>query len=303
MIDYMDEDVAYLLGMLVARGELLFHEGVYRVVVHFPKGHLMAQGINTTFDADKEIRLGIDTVRERLIELLGTDVKTVESGESSWDLVAAATRNTMAWRNISMLLEGRTDFPHFSVPEVLMLDETPVEYKREFVRGYADVAGNIRPSNVDEAGRHRLRLDTLNYASNWRVPVDVCLLLQEHLGVAVRNITWGHPNLGRAWKEHQLNVYPEEFLGVGFCFQHKQAVVEELAGVNQKRFATNVKGCPGVRRRGPTKAKSPEEENAERLDPVLVGKHFDGYWQICKALGCPRRPAPGEQLEMVIEEE
>jgi len=302
VIDYMDGDVAYLLGMLVARGELVLHEGVYRVVVHFPKGELMAQGVKIRFDADKEIRLGIDGVRERLMELLGTDVRTVEGGDNSWNLVAATTRNTMAWRNISALLQGSTDFPHFAVPDVLMLDETPVEYKREFIRGYADVAGNIRPSNVDEAGRHRVRLDTLNYASNWKVPVHLCLLLQEHLGVAVRNITWGHPNLGREWKEHQLNVYPEEFLSVGFSFQHKQAVLEELAGMNQKRFSTSVKGCPGVRRPGPKKPADAKESNSERLDEGLINRHFNGYWQICKALGCPRKPARGEQLEMVIEE-
>jgi hypothetical protein len=303
MIDYMDEDVAYLLGMLVARGELAHGDGVYRMVIHFPKGYLIAQGEKVQFDTDKEIQIGIAKVRERLVELLGGDIRTVETGESSWDLIIKITRNTIAWRNIAALLDQKSSFPHFQVPEVLLQAETPIEYKREFIRGYADVAGNIRPANRDQAGRHRVRLDTLNYPTNWKVPVQLCLLLQEHLKVPVPHLTWGHPNLGRKWKEHQLNVYAEEFVAAGFCFEYKQAAVEELANINNKRAGTGVSGCPGARRSGPKKPRDPDEANSERLDPALVGKHCDAYWQICRALGCPRRPAPGQQLEMSPESE
>ncbi len=300
-IDYLDADVAYLLGMLVARGELLATENVYRVVVRFPKGALLAQGETLQFQTDKEIRLGIERIRERLQELLGADIHTVDSGESL-DLVTRMTRNTMAWRNLSMLLANRTSFPYFAIPEVFFDESTPIDFKREFLRGYADVAGNIRPANRDQAGRHRVRLDILNYPTNWQVPVQLCLLLQEHLKVPVPLITWGHPNLGREWREHQLNVYAEDFMAIGFYFDYKQAILEELAELNRSRFPAGVKGCPGARRKGPRKASDPGENNAERLPAELVGKHFDAYWHICRALGCPRRPAPGEQIEMALEE-
>lgn len=299
--DYIDTDVAYLLGLLVARGELSSSENVRKLVVHFPKGALLASGETLHFDTDREIRLGIENTRERLIELLGSDVRTVESGDS-WDLVAKSTRNTIAWRDIAMLLDYKTSFPHFHVPPVLLDLATPVDLKREFLRGYADVAGNIRPANRDQAGRHRVRLDILNYQTNWIVPVQLCLMLQDHLGIAVPVITWGHPNLGREWREHQLNVYAEDFLGVGFFFEYKQRALAELASVNEHRFVNRVKGCPGRRRAGRRKPHSDEENNTGRLDPVLVGKHFNGYWHICKALGCPREPVPGEQLELAMEE-
>jgi hypothetical protein len=300
-IDYMDADVAYLLGLLVARGELIASENVYKIIVHFPKGALLASGEKLQLDTDREIRLGIEKTRERLIELLGTDIRTVETGES-WDLVARSTRNTMAWRNISMLLGYKTIFSYFSIPDIFLIPDTPMEFKLEFIRGYADVAGNIRPANRDQAGRHRVRLDTLNYLSNWIVPVQLCLILQDYLGVSVPVITWGHPNMGREWREHQLNIYAEDFLKVGFCFEYKQRALEELANLNQLRFRNRVKGCPGKRRVARRKPPSDEEGDASRLDPVLVDKHFNGYWQICKALGCPREPAPGEQLELPLEE-
>jgi hypothetical protein len=300
-IDYLDADVAYLLGLLVARGELLTKDNTYYAIVHFPKGSLLAQGINTHFDSDREIRLGIEKIRERLMELLGADIRTADAGDT-WDLVARFTRNTMAWRNINMLLGNKTSFSSFDIPQVFLDKETPIEFKREFIKGFADVAGNIRPANRDQAGRHRLRLDILNYPTNWHLAMKLCLLLQNHLNVPVPVLTWGHPDLGRQWREHQLNVYAEEFLAIGFYFDFKQAVLEELAKFNCKHFPNKVKGCPGARGLGRKKKKDPEEKNAEKLPAELLGKHFNSYWQICRALGCTRRPAPREQLELLIED-
>lgn len=297
----MDDDVAYLLGMLVARGELSSSENVHRLVVHFPKGTLLAEGENLHFDTEKEIRLGIEKIRERLLELLDGDIRTVDASDSL-DLVVRFTRRTMAWRNLESLLDHRTSFQHFDIPQLFFNPETPLTCKREFVKGYADVAGNIRRANADQAGRHRLRLDTLNYSTNWKVPVRLCLLLQEQLAVPVPNIVWGHPNLGRHWREHQLNIYPEDFLAVGFYFDYKQAVLEELANSNLARFSNRVRGCPGARRVARHKEVEAEENNVMRLPSELVGHHFDGYWQICKALGCPRLPSPSEQLELLLEE-
>ncbi len=300
IIDYLDGDVAYLLGLLVARGELQSSENVYRMIVHFPKGNLLAKGVKIQFDTDKEIRLGMEKIRERLIELLGADITTVDTTDSI-DLIAKMTRKTISWRNINMLLDGKSSFKYFDIPEVLFANDTPTEYKREFVRGYADVGGNIRPANVDWAGRHRVRLDILNYPTNWKIAVSLCLLIQNHLGVPVPVITWGHPNMNREWREHQLNIYAEEFTSIGFYFDFKQAALLELADVNNTRFNNKIKGCPGARKVGTRKKKDKEEKNSERLPPELVGKHCNGYWQICRALGCSRRPHPGEQIELIPE--
>jgi hypothetical protein len=277
VLQYLDVDVAYLLCCIVARGE------------------------STQFDTDKEIRLGLEKIRERLMELLGADIRTVDAGES-WDLVARMTRNTMAWRNINMLLGNKTGFQYFEIPDAFFEEDTPLDFKREFVRGYADVAGNIRPANRDQAGRHRVRLDILNYPTSWRTPVRLCILLQEQLGISVPLITWGHPNLGRQWREHQLNVYPEDFLNAGFYFDYKQVALQELAELNLSNFPNRVRGCPGARRLGIRKAPDQDEQDATRLPTEWVSKHFNAYWQICRALGCPRRPSPRAQLDLITEE-
>jgi len=302
-IDYLDSDVAYLLGMLVARGEISSSENVYRINIHFPKGNLIAEGQTRRFDVDKEVSLGIEKIRERLVELLDADIRTVDESETK-DLVIRTTRRSMAWRNISMILNDQSSFPYFEIPQVFFDPNTPYEFKREFLRGYADVAGNIRLANRDQTGRHRVRLDILNYPTNWKVPVQLCILLQNHLNVGVPSIIWGHPNLGREWREHQLNVYAEDFLSLGFYFDYKQAALNELASINQARGGHGTSPCPGQRLigRGRRKPSHPEEHNSTRLDPNLVGRHYTSYWQICRELGCPRRPPAGAQLEMGLEE-
>lgn len=167
------------------------------------------------------------------------------------------------------------------------------------MRGYADVAGNIREANRYVDGRHRVRLDVLNYSTNWHVPVQLCTLLQEHLNVPVQLITWGHPNLGRKFREHQINIFAKPFLDIGFSFEHKQKILQEFAEWDDKNVkTTNYAPCPGMRNIRKRKPNDPDENNAEKLDPVLVGNHYDAYWQICKALGCMRMPDKGVQLEL-----
>ncbi|MEK9139001.1 MAG: hypothetical protein AAB393_17920 [Bacteroidota bacterium] len=300
---YLDEDTSYLLGMLVARGELVLAPGNFRLVIHFPKGALLAQGESLTFDTAKETRLGIEKIRERIAELVPGDVGTVDKTDSI-DLVVRSPRRTMTWRNLSAIFNGAASFPHFAIPAAFLDAGTPLEYKREFLRGFADVAANVRPANRDQAGAHRVRLDILNHPSNWGVPVQLCLILQEQLGVPVPIITWGHPNLHREWREHQLNVYAHEFLRVGFYFDYKQQALEELASLNVRRNLLGTSGCPGERRvRGEKKPARLGELNNSRLDPALVGHHADSYWQICLKLGCPRRPPPVLHLEFGLEDE
>lgn len=290
---YLDPDVAYLLGLLVARGELQDTGDIQRIIVHFPRAALQAVGTSPPADAAREIRLGLEEVRERLLNLTGGDIRTVE-GQESIDLVVRLTRPTTTWRNLQALLDHQTHFSRFPVPAPLRDPITPVEVVREFLRGFADVAGDVRPANRDWSGRHRVRLNVLNYPGTWTTPVHLCWLLQERLAVPVPNIIWGHPNLRRAWREHQLNVYADDFLTVGFSFPFKQRALEELAAFNRQRFPDRqTSPCPGERPLRGSKPLDPEEQNADRLPSALVGRHADAYWQICRALGCPRRPLPG----------
>ncbi len=110
--------------------------------------------------------------------------------------------------------------------------------------------------------------------------------------------------MNRDFREHQLNIFANPFLSIGFSFEHKQKILEEFVEwdrVNTKD--ARYEFCPGVRSIRKIKPADTRENNVDHLDPDLVGKHFDSYWQICKALGCSRAPSPNEELSMIFEDE
>lgn len=303
-MDYIDPDVAYFLGLVIARGTIIpasESHGVNQIIIEFPYVNLTAEGITTSFDQQSAIRLALLDTRERLLELLDADISLVNRS-GGVDFVIRFLRNNMIWRNILLLTGGKTNHYNFTIPEAILSPGLPTDIKREFVRGYADVGGNIRHANRYVDGKHRVRLDILN--ANWDLPVQLCLLIQEHLDVPVQLITWGHPNMGRGFREHQLNIFAEPFLKIGFSFQYKQRILEEFVEDDRRNFPhATYHSCPGRRRHIREKPADPEE-SSDRLDSRLRGKHFDAYWQICKALNCPREPTirqPSYEEEIVEE--
>ncbi|MCS7208638.1 MAG: hypothetical protein NZ874_03620 [Fimbriimonadales bacterium] len=221
---YLDADVAYLLGLITARGQIVEQPGDYRIVIQFPGSTITVQGFQTTFDQPTEIKLGLLEISNRLRHLLEADIDIPTSGEDGDHmLIISFRRRNMTWRNLRSMLGEASYFGSFRVPAIISSPSTPVEYVREFLRGFADVAGNVRLSNRYVDGRNRVRLDILNYIGNWQLPVELCRLLQERLDVPVQLITWGHPNLGRDFREHQLNVFVVPFTKIGFSFRHKQS--------------------------------------------------------------------------------
>jgi hypothetical protein len=289
-MDYFDADVAYLTGLILARGQLIEQGDDRRIIVEFPASALTVEGVDTSFDQSVETKLGLVDIAFRLRNLLEADVDILSSGQEGYYLLVRFMRPNMIWRNLRLILGEATHFGAFRIPQILFESQIPSEWRREFVRGFADVAGNVRKANRYVDGRNRVRLDVLNYKDNWELPVQICQLLQTYLQIPIQLITWGHPNLGRDFREHQINIFVVPFLKIGFSFRHKQQVLEELAHLDGQNFSgSSYSFCPGERVVRRTKP-SDEREKDERLPDSLRGKHFDAYWQICRALGCPKRP-------------
>jgi hypothetical protein len=296
MIDYLDADVAYILGLIVARGEITETGGVKRIVIEFPFKNLKVEGIEKKIVQKDKILLSLDPTIQRIQELTELDVKKVP-GDQSVNLVMESIKETIFLRNIKKLLKGKTTHYEFSIPdEIVKCDDETI--KKEFIRGYADVAGSARAANRNKWGRHRIYLDVLN--RNWRLPVQLCHLLQDHLKVPVDTITYGHPNIrdpkleeykaGRidAWaREHQIKIFAEEFEKIGFYMEHKREILQELSDYNKKQNFPKAKFCNPRKQIRERKERHPGEES-KLLPNELRGKHFDSYKQICIALGCFR---------------
>lgn len=296
LLDYIDPDVAYFIGLVTARGEISDSGSVKRISIEFPFRNLKVEGIEKKITQKDQILLSLDRVMNRVNELADVNMRKDETERSVY-LIVETLKNTMFLRNTKMLMKGKSSYYEFEVPDQIF--ETEESIKKEFIRGFADVAGSARWANRNRWGKCRVYLDVLNSPSNWRLPIQICYLLQDHLGVPVDVIQWGHPNTrdpslkeyksGRkdAWaREHQIKIFADDFEKIGFYMSHKQEILEELAEYNRKKEFDKAKFCKPPKRKK-NKPNHPSE-NSEKLPPQIRGKHYDSYWQICADMGCMR---------------
>lgn len=295
-LDYIDEDVAYFIGQVTARGEISDKGGVKRISIEFPFRNLKVEGIKKKITQRDKILLSLDRVINRINELADVNVRKNESERSVY-LILETLKNTMFLRNIKMLMKGKSSYYEFEVPDQIF--ESDDSIKNEFIRGFADVAGSARWANRNRWGKCRVYLDVLNSPLNWRLPIQICHILQDHLETPVDVIQWGHPNTrdpnlkeykeGRkdAWaREHQIKIFADDFEKIGFYMSHKQEILEELAEYNRKEGFGKAKFCNPPKRRK-SKPKHPSE-NSEKLPLEIRRKHYDSCWEICADLDCIR---------------
>jgi len=304
--NYLDPDVAYLLGMITGRGTFSEAGDDRRLVIDFPYASLMARGIDTRYDQRTHLQIAVGEIRERLQELIEANVETrIESDRCSF--VMRFIRNNMTWRNLRLICEGWSTYRESLVPQRIL--EAPEDIKREFARGLSDVCGFVRASNQYYDGTHRLYVQIP--AQNWALPIQVCRLFQVDLGVPAHCIQWNHPNTRipnqleqrLSPREHQVKIFAPGFLNVGFHVGYKQEILEELAASpDNSHHITPCNPNPEAHRIR-TKPQHPEE-NSELISETIRGRHFDAYWQICTALGCrQQQPIDPAQARLFDREE
>ena len=313
MLDYLDEDVAYLLGLIVCRGKLIDAAPIRTLTIEFPFKSLTAPGIATTYDQPTQLALGSNKIRDRISELLGTTV-SVMSTKSKVTMTAHFLQNTIVWRDLKELLNGAKDYTNSAVPAEVF--KAPTSIKREFIRGVADGSAWLRPGTFFKErtmGKRRVFIAIDN--RNWRLPIQLCSLLQEYLNVPVGEILWGHPNLRDPscrfphrpeGREHQIRIFCEAFEPIGFNLEYKNQLLQEFAQDDRaNRSLGNVRPCNPLARRthAPTTKAPHPQEHSQRLPSAIRGKHFESYWEICLALGCKQgHPPTAEELALEPED-
>ncbi|MBI3913024.1 MAG: hypothetical protein HY327_02330 [Chloroflexi bacterium] len=281
--NFLDEDVAYLLGLIVMRGQLYDHGSERGIVIEFPFKSLQVAG----YDQELYLQLGVNRIRDRIQELVESFVKVEQSG-NLFVFSVRFLQHPVTWRNLQYHLGKRKSYREFQVPASIM--NAPRAIQIEFMRGVADVGGFIRDSNRYIDGRRRVYLEVHNH--NWILPLQLCALLQQKLNVSVQLIQWGHSNTrepqgGSHWsREHQVKIFAQAFEPIGFTIKYKNETLRKFARQDRKIRSRTIKCNPNPDiRRIHKKKKHPEEKNAA-LPTRVRGKHFDAYWQICLALGC-----------------
>jgi len=283
--EFLTVDISYLLGLIVGGGEIQYSNQIKKIVINFKFKSLEAKAITRNYEQKLYLQMSLDSVILRL-QNLGINIEKIIQ-EKAISLIMNWQKEDISWLFIKFLINGtKFSYNDFLIPESIF--ETNDENKKEFLRGLADVTAFVRNSNRDQIGRHRVYIEISN--KNWFLPVQICNLLQS-LNVAVAYIGYGHPNLRgeKNWaKEHQIKIYANDFLKIGFYISHKQEALKELADFNIKNFSNKKqKICNCEIKRFKEKTVN-VDENSEILPKILRGKHFNHFKEICKELGCIR---------------
>lgn len=281
--NFLTPDISYLLGLITGRGEIQYNQDVKKIIIDFEFKTLESKAITKVFDQRLHIQTSLDPVVYRL-QQMGINVQKNTGDKIS--LVLTWIKEDIAWLFIKFLINGtRFSYHDFLIPESMF--ETTDTNKKEFLRGLADVTGFVRRSNVDQSGRHRVYIEISN--KNWLLPPQICQLSQS-LNAAIQYIGYGHPNIrggkGTSWaKEHQIKIYAEDFENIGFYISHKNEALAELVEYNKSNFTRRQALCTGLASRVKNKEVHSHETH-EKLPDELNGKHFNGFKEICKCLGC-----------------
>lgn len=237
--DYIDPDVAYLIGMIVARGSFYQEGDIRRLVIQFPyrlDTMTTVPGSRINLDRETSLQIGLDNIRDRISELLEVNLK-IHKKAHEVSLNAVFPRETIGWRDLRFITCKKSNYLDFEVPQIIY--ESDVDIQKEFLRGIADTSCEPSYADRDQADRQRIVIQV--QFGNWLLPIQLCKLLQECLGIPVSNILWGHPNLrapkgGSSWsKETRIRIFAESFVPIGFNFEYKQRLLEEMVKYNQKR--------------------------------------------------------------------
>lgn len=281
----MDEDVAYVLGLIAARGKFIEEGDNRRLIIDFPYRNLDTRAPEKSgikYKVPERIQLSLIDVKTTIDTVLGTNIEINHIKNEAVQFLAIFSKNTMSWRNLRILLKGKSNYYEFELNESFF--GYPKSIIKCFIRGFSDASAMPSVKDADTRNpngkRHRIVLQFPH--SNWILPIQICKMLQESLEVPVAHILWGHPSMNRDFREHRMRIYVENFENIGFGFAFKNELLKAL--IEDTQYAKS-KCCNPKAKKSTRKKERNSKEKDESL-PNEVRRHFDYAWKICLALGC-----------------
>lgn len=287
----MNAEMAYLIGMILGNGEIQRGNQQTTVTIDIPYKNLYTDDLK---DVAIYVKASVVDIRNIVEPLIGYNLQVVECGHST-KLSFTKANDEYVMREIIRLIGNGTHHSTMRMNKELF-SITEIE-KKSLLRGMADVTGYIRKSNIafGQDGAHRVYIEI---PGNWYMVIDLANMLKE-VDVPVQTIDFGHPNFRDAnlvkynegkklfWKkEHQVKIFANEFLPIGFNIKHKQdalikysdELLEFIDPAKTHKFyweKTN---------RIQNKPLHPGE-NDPSLPKEIRGKHFNSWTELAGFLG------------------
>lgn len=287
----MNVEMAYLIGLVLGNGEIQRGSRETTVTVDLPYKNLYTDDFK---DVAVYVKASIVDIRAIIEPLIGREVTATQFNNST-KLSFTKDNNEYVLREIIRLIDKGTHHSTMRMhPDLFAIGK---EEKKSLLRGIADSTGYIRRSNIafGQDGAHRVYIEI---PGNWYMVIDIANMLRD-VDIPVQTIDFGHPNFRdanlvkynegktRFWKkEHQVKVFANEFLPVGFNITHKQDALEKyseelLDFIDPEKTHKFYWEKPSRARIKPI---HPEESDAS-LPKEIRGRHFDSWTELASYLG------------------
>ena len=292
----MNSEMSYLLGMICGNGEVHRGNSTTTFSIEIPHKKLSTEEFH---DVRLYVKASLADIRDVLEPLIGTGISFVQNKVST---IISFEKNNAEYLTREILKYTGAAVDHNNMRIHADVFSFTVDERRQFLKGFCDVTGYIRRSNyfIDKY-KHRVYIEVPH---NWDMVIDVCNLLKS-VGIPVQSIDWAHPNMRdgnlkkynegnhKFWKkEHQIKIYANEFLSIGFGVMHKNQALEKysdeievgfrklnkVASDVTHRFYWEMKGVVKIKPRHPS-------EGDEFIPGVIRGKHYNSWKEIAKDLG------------------
>ena len=287
----MNTQMAYLIGMILGNGEVQRKSDTTTITVELPHKNLID-------DEGREVSVYVKSsladIRGIVEPLIGYSLPISQTKRvTQFSFTMPNADYTM--REILRFIGNGVHHSTMTMNDELFGMKT--DEKKELLRGIADVTGYIRKSNIafGQDGCHRVYIEI---PGNWQMVIDIANMLKD-LDIPVQTIDFGHPNFrdsnlkkyneGKLYywkKEHQVKIWANEFLPIGFNIVHKQRALEryadELLDYLDEEKTHQFYWQKTIRRK--EKPTHPME-NDESLPLSIRGKHYESWTELAKELG------------------
>lgn len=288
----MNKEMAYLIGMILGNGEI--QQGRQETIVTIDIPHK-----NLYTDDQKDVKIYVKAsvvdIRSIIEPLIGTDLKCTQDGKST-KLSFKKPNAEYVMRQILHFVGNGSKHSYMEMNEDLF--KITFDQKKALLRGIADVTGYIRKSNQAYGlkGQHRVYIEI---PGNWKMVIDVANLLKD-VDVPIQSIDFGHPNFRDSnlikynegkilyWKkEHQIKIFANEFLSIGFNIKHKQEALEKYSAELLKYLSSDITHKFYWEKNTRNKKNKPIHpgENDLSLPIEIRGKHYNSWTELARDLG------------------
>lgn len=226
--------MAYLIGMILGNGEVQRKTDTTTITIELPHKNLID-------DEGREVAVYVKSsladIRSVIEPLIGHSLPISETKKAT-QFSFTKPNEDYTMREILRFIGNGVHHSTMTMNSELFSMTT--DEKKELLRGMADVTGYIRRSNIafGQEGWHRVYIEI---PGNWQLVIDIANMLKD-LDIPVQTIDFGHPNFrdsnlkkyneGKKYywkKEHQVKIWANEFLPIGFNIVHKQRALEKYA--------------------------------------------------------------------------